>query len=108
MTNAELFKFIREEGNNYRLTRFIILRALGFVYTIAFLVAINQLLPLIGHHGLTPADRFLDDVQAQLGSRAAGNSILPSLFWLNCSDHALMIVSWAGLLVSVVVLCGYA
>ena len=59
-------------GNSYWLTRFVILRLLGFVYAIAFLVAANQIVPLVGKHGLTPASYFLDVVQAQLGSRSAG------------------------------------
>ncbi|MBX6326637.1 MAG: hypothetical protein IRY93_11440, partial [Chthoniobacterales bacterium] len=33
-------------GNSYWLTRFVILRLLGFVYAVAFLVAANQLVPL--------------------------------------------------------------
>ena len=37
-------------GNSYWLTRFVILRLLGFVYAIAFLVAAQQLVPLIGEH----------------------------------------------------------
>ena len=59
-------------GNSYWLTRFVILRLLGFVYAIAFLVAANQLVPLIGQHGLTPATHFLNVVQTQLGSQSAG------------------------------------
>ena len=38
----------------YWLTRFVLLRALGAAYAIAFLVAINQIIPLIGTHGLLP------------------------------------------------------
>ena len=33
--------------NSYWLTRFVILRLLGFVYAVAFLVAAQQLVPLI-------------------------------------------------------------
>ena len=47
-------------GNSYWLTRFVILRLLGFVYAVAFLVAAKQLVPLIGEHGLTPATHFLN------------------------------------------------
>jgi hypothetical protein len=32
-------------GNSYWLTRFVILRLLGFVYAIAFLIATQQLVP---------------------------------------------------------------
>src|SRR5215813_8256309 len=54
---------------SYWLTRFIILRLLGLVYFIAFLAAANQLVPLVGEHGLLPAKTFLTRVAANLGSR---------------------------------------
>ena len=68
-------------GNSYWLTRFLILRLLGFVYAVAFLIAATQLVPLIGEHGLTPASDFLNVVQTQLGSRSAGMLRIPTLFW---------------------------
>jgi hypothetical protein len=95
-------------GNSYWLTRFVILRLLGFVYAVAFLVAANQLVPLIGEHGLTPATYFLNAVQTQLGSRSAGMLRLPTLFWFGISDDALSIFSWIGFALSLVVLGGYA
>jgi hypothetical protein len=90
------------------LTRFVILRLLGFVYAIAFLVAANQILPLIGSHGLLPVGLFLDHVRAALGSSAAGFCRLPSLFWLTHSDTALVVTAWVGFIISGVVLAGYA
>jgi hypothetical protein len=109
MTNREgiLERFLAA-GNTYWLTRFLILRLLGFVYAAAFLVAANQLVPLIGEHGLTPARDFLNVVQTQLGSRSAGMLRLPTLFWFGISDHVLLIFSWLGLALSLVVLAGYA
>jgi len=95
-------------GNSYWLTRFVILRLLGFVYAVAFLVAANQLVPLIGEHGLTPATHFLNEVQTQLGSRSAGMFRVPTLFWLGISDNALSIFSWVGFVLSLVVFSGYA
>src|SRR5689334_23161009 len=95
-------------GNSYWLTRFVILRLLGFVYAAAFLVAANQLIPLVGEHGLTPARDFLNVVQTQLGSRSAGMFEVPTLFWLGISDNALSIFSWIGVALSLVVLGGYA
>src|SRR6059058_389638 len=95
-------------GNSYWLTRFVILRLLGFVYAVAFLVAANQLIPLIGEHGLTPARDFLNVVQTQLGSRSAGMLRVPTLFWFGVSDNALLIYSWIGFALSLVVLSGYA
>ena len=95
-------------GNSYWLTRFVILRLLGFVYAVAFLIAANQLVPLIGEHGLTPASDFLHVVQTQLGSRSAGMIRVPTLFWFGISDNALSIFSCVGFALSLVVMGGYA
>src|SRR5207248_3241893 len=95
-------------GNSYWLTRFVILRLLGFVYAIAFLVAANQLVPLIGEHGLTPASHFLDRLQLFFGSRPAAMMQTPTLFWFGISDQALSIFAWIGLALSLLVLAGYA
>src|SRR5262245_24108632 len=109
MSNGEgiLQKFFAA-GNSYWLTRFVILRLLGFIYAIAFLVASNQLVPLIGYHGLTPATHFLNAVQTQLGSQSAAMVRMPTLFWFGISDHTLMIFSWIGFVLSLVVFSGYA
>src|SRR6476661_11218017 len=108
MTNEEFFRKIFVGGNDYWLTRFFILRLLGFVYAVAFLVAGQQLVPLIGEHGLTPANHFLASIQAQLGSQTAGMLRVPTLFWFGISDTALAIFSWIGFGLSLVVLGGYA
>jgi hypothetical protein len=39
MNNDEFFRRLFHGGNSYWLTRFVILRLLGFVYAVAFLVA---------------------------------------------------------------------
>src|SRR5205814_9499970 len=83
-------------GNSYWLTRIVILRLLGFVYAVAFLVAANQLIPLIGEHGLTPARDFLNVGQTQLGSRSAGMLRVPTLFGFGVSDNAPLTFSCLG------------
>jgi hypothetical protein len=100
--------FFSRSTSTYWLTRFLILRLLGFVYFIAFLCAAKQILPLIGSNGLLPADRHLQRVQLQLGSRLEGFLQLPSLFWIDISDRALLLTAWAGVGLSLVVLAGYA
>ena len=74
------------------LTRFLILRLLGVIYTFAFLALLLQAVPLIGHDGLLPADAFLDRV------RAAGWGFfkLPSIFWLGISDDLIRILAAVG------------
>ncbi len=95
------------DPNTYALTRFAFLRFLGLIYMVAFAVACNQLVPLVGSKGLEPADRFLADVAFQFGHSGAWLR-LPTLFWLGVSDAALRVVSWAGLVLSLGVLLGYA
>lgn len=108
MTNRQFLELIRRGGDDYRLTRFLILRLLGLVYAVAFLVAANQLVPLIGHHGLTPADHYLQSIRNHFGSSFGGMIQIPTLFWFGISDAALTAFAWIGLLLSLVVLAGYA
>jgi len=54
------FLFASSSAPTYWLTRFVILRWLGFVYLVAFLVAVNQIVPLVGEHGVTPAPLFME------------------------------------------------
>jgi hypothetical protein len=92
----------------YWLTRFIILRLLGFVYFIAFLAAANQIVPLVGERGLTPAKLFLERVSAHFGSNLEGFLQLPSLFWLHLSDHFLVLTALGGAALSALVMLGFA
>ena len=106
--NNDPWQKILAGGNDYRLTRFVILRFVGFIYAIAFLVAANQLVPLIGARGLTPAWAFLDQLHAYFGSRHAAMLRVPTLFWFGVSDGGLSVFAWIGFGLSLVVLAGYA
>ena len=94
--------------SSYWLTRFVILRWLGFVYFFAFLSAAKQIVPLIGSHGLLPADRFMDLVKVQSGGTLNAFLQLPSMFWFGCSDPMLSTTAWIGVCLSLVVVAGYA
>jgi len=93
---------------SYRLTRFLILRLLGFVYLFAFLSLQRQVLPLIGERGLLPATAWMERVEAHFGSTAAAFLQVPSLFWLRLSDGMLSGLAWLGVGLSLVVLLGFA
>src|SRR5258707_6193664 len=108
MTAQNIFGKLFHCGNSYWLTRFAILRLLGFVYAVAFLIAAQQLVPLVGEHGLTPANHFFERVQAHFGSRSAAALQLPSLFWFGISDQGLAIFAWVGFGLSLIVLGGLA
>jgi hypothetical protein len=92
----------------YWLTRFVFLRLLGFVYLFAFLSLAFQVIPLIGDNGLLPADNFLDRVKSSYGSKLDAFIKLPTLFLINDSDPMLLIFAWAGVILSIVLLAGYA
>jgi hypothetical protein len=95
-------------ADTYWLTRFVILRWMGFVYLIAFYVAARQLVPLVGADGLTPAPLFFQQITEQLGGKWSGFIALPSIFWIDCSDAWLRAVPWIGVVLSCFVLAGYA
>jgi hypothetical protein len=105
-TETETAEFQRSKST-YQITRFILLRLLGIVYAVAFLVAAQQLIPLIGSHGLLPVDLFLQRVHDSLGSDWAGFLQFPSVFWLNHSDTALLLASWTGFALACVVAAGF-
>jgi hypothetical protein len=95
-------------ADTYWLTRFVLLRWMGFVYVIAFYVAAKQLAALVGADGLTPASLFFHRISEHLGGSWYGFMALPSIFWWNCSDTWLRVVPWIGVALSCVVLAGYA
>src|SRR5437763_16784505 len=100
MNEESFFQKLLAAGNSYWLTRFVILRLLGFVYAVAFLVAAQQLVSLIGGQGLTPANHFLDTVQPQIGSRTAGMLVIPTVFRFVRFYNALSILACLGVTLS--------
>ncbi len=74
-------------GADYRLTRALLQRTLAAIYLIAFLVAVNQFLPLLGSHGLTPVPFFLEHVHAWSS---------PSVFFIHYSDSLALALAWIG------------
>ena len=98
----------RNQTVSYWITRFVILRLLGLVYFVAFLIAARQIAPLIGRDGLLPAETFLRRVREHYGSGLSAFLQVPSLFWFNVSDGFLVAVAWVGVALSLIVLLGYA
>src|SRR5205809_8078937 len=100
MNEESFFQKLLAAGNSYWLTRFVILRLLGFVYAVAFLVATQQLVALIGEHGLTPATHFLSSAPTELSSPIGGLMHVPTLFWVGLSDRALAVFPVLGFAVA--------
>ena len=83
--------------SDYWLSTFIIQRGLGFVYAIAFLVAINQFRPLLGENGLLPVPHFLTQIPFKKS---------PSIFHWHYSDGFFAIIAWAGFILALVATLG--
>ena len=84
---------------NYWLSQFVFTRALGLVYLIAFLCALNQARPLIGEHGLLPFTTWVKEVPFRS---------TPSLFYLFPTDKALTAAAWGGIAGSALIVSGIA
>jgi hypothetical protein len=85
------------DAPEYWLSRWLFERALGVIYVVAFLVAINQFRPLLGERGLLPVPRFVAAVSFRRS---------PSLFYWRYSDRLLLAVSWVGLALAASVVLG--
>jgi hypothetical protein len=86
-------------------TYWFFLRALGAVYTVAFLGLALQLQPLLGDNGLLPVSIFLERISA------ASNTPwlqVPSFMWLGHSDGFMLSLAWIGVALSLGLLAGYA
>src|SRR5688572_10188137 len=81
----------------YWLSRWLFERALGGIYVVAFLVAINQFRPLLGERGLLPVPKFVAAVPFRRS---------PSLFYWRYSDGLLLAASWVGLALAASVVVG--
>lgn len=95
------FLFDRDHGPRDRLLpRWLFLRSMGLIYFSAFLALLFQVLGMSGSGGILPATRYLEAL-GQLGRQRFW--VAPTLLWWGSSDHALMVLVWAGLIASVLV-----
>ncbi len=90
----------------YRRTRAIFLRGLGLTYMAAFASMAGQVDGLIGSHGILPATEYFAQAARVLGLGPKTYWRLPSLLWLNASDHALHALCWGGLLLGAALFAG--
>jgi hypothetical protein len=96
------------QADSYHLTRFLILRLLGFVYVSAFVSLLGQLLPLLGEDGLTPASVYLRRLTTLYGSAVEAFIKVPTFFFVDASDSSLFFFASLGLVLSVIVFLGFA
>lgn len=88
----------------YRLTRWLLLRLLGVVFTAAFAGIYFQGLPLLGEHGLLPVGQYIADLHAN----GLGFVQVPTVFHFGASDDAFRMWAAIGLVLSAALALGYA
>jgi lipase maturation factor len=79
--------------------RWLLLRALGFIYFSAFFSLVFQIRGLIGPEGILPANEYLRSVAQSLGY-SRGLWFAPTLLWLSSGPHMLSALCWVGMAAS--------
>ena len=97
---------MKKQKPEYWITRFVFLRLLGFIYFFAFLSLSAQVIPLIGGNGLLPAKNFLSTFN--FDSKIDAFIHLPTIFWFHISDNFLLTLAWSGVILSFIVMIGFA
>ena len=92
-----------EGPRTHLLPRWFFLRALGGIFFSAFYSLIFQIKGMIGPRGILPAAAYLGDV-ANYYSGLQRFWFAPTLLWLGAGNHALMLITWIGLLASLAVI----
>jgi hypothetical protein len=98
------FKQLISKPHAYQLTEALFLRLLGLVYLAAFASYWPQMTGLFGSRGIVPVARVLPAIHAALGSAAFYR--LPTLFWINSSNAALVWCCIFGCIAALFLLAG--
>jgi hypothetical protein len=80
-------------------------RLLGFIYFFAFGAFLFQILGLLGSKGILPVTDFLDLIKSRFPKKFF--YYVPSLFWINGSDKALLGLVGTGVLLSIGLMLGF-
>ncbi|HYP89542.1 MAG TPA: lipase maturation factor family protein, partial [Polyangiaceae bacterium] len=94
-------------SHSFWLVRAVLLRGVGSIYAVGFLILVRQGPALIGAHGILPAAQYLQRVADFYQSRASGFWQTPSIFWLASSDAWLTGCAWLGLAAALVAVAGF-
>jgi predicted DCC family thiol-disulfide oxidoreductase YuxK len=99
------------ERPEYRVARWIFLRALGLIYLAAFISLWTQIAGLVGHNGILPEDQYMAAAGQYFDNSGAGLDRfreLPTLCWLISSDGFLQFQCAAGVVFAFLLIVGVA
>jgi len=91
----------RLEAEAYTLVTWVFLRLFGAIYVAAFASLFVQIKGLVGEHGILPLGDYL--VAAKLALGSAAYHLLPTLFWFDSSDSALVAGTVVGIVLGLLV-----
>src|SRR5690348_15116169 len=103
----EIARVARMRDQRMLWPRWIFLRALGLIFFSAFYSLAFQIRGLIGERGILPASDYLHEI-ARAGPGLIHFWYAPTLLWLGAGDQALMLVVWAGMVVSLMLAANIA
>jgi len=92
------------DGRTYARATWLFLRLLGIVYLVAFWSLRTQILGLIGHDGIVPAERLMQAVGQIRGIERF--LIFPTLAWISASDASLRMLCAGGMALSLFLIAG--
>jgi TPR repeat protein len=85
----------------YLWPRWLVLRAVGLLYVIAFAGVCREANAIIGPRGLTPLAGFFAETHQNYPHVLEALLRAPSLFWLNASPAMIGLLAWTGLLAAI-------
>jgi lipase maturation factor 1 len=88
----------------YARATWLFLRLLGIVYFAAFWSLGTQIVALVGHDGILPADAYLASARALTGVNRLW--IFPTLGWISTSDTALLSLCYGGAALAALLIAG--
>jgi lipase maturation factor 1 len=90
---------------SYTIAAALLPRLLGFIYFFAIGAFLFQIRGLLGKNGILPVHTYLNYFRNQYPRKRF--FYIPSLFWLNASDKALMSLTILGTLISIALMLGF-
>jgi hypothetical protein len=94
-----------QTDDRYRATSWLFLRLLALIYLAAFASTALEITGLVGAEGILPAGEYLETLELNAGALAWIR--FPTLFWIDHSDSALLVVSYAGCLFAILLFIGW-
>lgn len=92
------------DAQHYNTAAELLPRLLGVIYFIVFFPFIFQMKGLYGKDGIQPISIYMQHIRNRLGNR--GFKLVPTLFWFNTSDKALMTLPIVGVILSILLTLG--